>query len=147
MSGHYAATALAAAPVDDGAIIDELFEAISRGDIEAACDCCTSDLVVWHSHDCRPTGLNEMRRSWKDFTVNFPERLFVDVRRRSTGDSFLQQHLMVARSRSGARLAWPVCVIVTVRDGRIARLEEYIDRTGHFTVRDDADLRTPGLAN
>jgi ketosteroid isomerase-like protein len=147
MSGHYAATALAAAPDEDGAIVDELFEAISRGDIEAARDCCTSDLVVWHSHDCRPTGLAEMGSAWKDFVTNFPERLFVDVRRRAMGDGFVQQHLMVARSQSGARLAWPVCVIVTVRDGLIARLEEYIDRTGHFTVRDDTDLRTPGLTN
>jgi ketosteroid isomerase-like protein len=147
MSGHLGAAARTADPASSEAIIDELFDALTRGDIEAACDCCTSDVVVWRCHDCRPTSLEAMGGAWKDFVANFPERRFVDVRRRAMGGGFVQQHLMVARSRSGVRLAWPACVIVTVRDGRIARLEEYIDRTGHFTVRDDQDLRTPGLAN
>jgi ketosteroid isomerase-like protein len=145
MHGNHAAAAQTFSSTADGAVIDELFEALARGDITTARDCCASDVVIWHSHDCRPMTLQDVERGWEEFIANFPERAFTDVRRRATADGFVQQHLLVVRTRSGTRLAWPACVVVGVRDGQISRLDEYLDRSGHYTVRDDSELRTPGL--
>ena len=29
-------------------------------------------------------------------------------------------------------MGWPVCIVVEIRDGLIARIDEYIDRAGWF---------------
>jgi ketosteroid isomerase-like protein len=124
--------------------IDALFDALARGDVAAARACCTPDVAIWHSFDGVVQDLETACRGWEWFVAAFPERSFVDVRRAPTPDGYVQQHLMVATRPGAGRLAWPICIVVTVRDGRIARLEEYMDRAGGFPAADDR-VATPGL--
>jgi ketosteroid isomerase-like protein len=141
MTGEQAAQA----PFAAGTVIDELFAALSRGDIAAARACCTEDARIWHSFDRIAHDRDQAAQGWAQFVAAFPERKFVDARRSSTERGFVQQHLMVGQTPDGSRLAWPVCVVVEVRGGRISRLEEYIDRAGSFMVIDDHP-QTPGLS-
>jgi ketosteroid isomerase-like protein len=136
------APALASRP--GAAAIDAFFAALSRGDIAAARTCCTEDVRIWHGFDRLEQDLDQAAEGWTRFIATFPERDFVDVRRSATSNGYVQQHLMVASTPGGPRLAWPVCVLVRVRDGRIARLDEYMDRAGSYRVVDDKP-RTPGL--
>jgi ketosteroid isomerase-like protein len=131
-------------PHRSGAPIDALYAALSRGDLAAARASCTEDVRFWHCFDRIEQDLDQAVRGWEQFVAAFPEREFVDVRRTATAHGFLQQHLMIARRQNDARMAWPICIVVEVRDGRIARLDEYMDRAGSYTVVDD-DVRTPGL--
>ncbi len=129
----------------DGAAIDKLLAALTAGDIEAARACCTEDVVVWHSFDQIPQNIEEAAQGWEQFFAGFPERLFVDARRAPIPNGFVQQHLMVGTTASGVRRAWPVCVMVRLRDGLISRFDEYIDRSGSYTVT-DGSLVTRGLS-
>ena len=130
-----------------GTVIDRLFGALGGGDIDAAVACFAPDGTVWHSFDCVVHDRDSMARDWAGFVGAFPERAFADARRQATADGCVQQHLMVGRTATGVRKAWPVCVVVRVdRDGLIVRLDEYIDRAGAFTLADDAPAVTPGLA-
>lgn len=133
-----------AAASDGGAVIDALFDALSAGDLEAASACFTPGGVVWHSFDRVEQGRAAMVEGWRGLIAGFPERSFPDVWRAPIPGGFVQRHLMVGRTAAGARFAWPVCIFVTLERGRIARLDEYIDRAGKFEVGDGTPV-TPGL--
>ena len=130
---------------NDGAVIDRMFAALSAGDLAAAAACYTPDARIWHSFDCVAHDLNGITAEWEGLVANFPQRDYVDVRRQQTPDGFVQQHVMTGTTASGARRAWPVCIVVRVEGGRIARLDEYIDRAGAFEPPVGEPLRTPGL--
>ena len=127
----------------DGAVIDRLFAALAAGDVAAAVDCYTPDGVLWHGFDGIAQDRDAIRANFEGLVVSVPERGVEDVRRQATATGFVQQHVFVARTAQGRRIAWPVCIVVQVRDGKIARLDEYIDRAGSFAVGEGA-VKTPG---
>lgn len=129
----------------DGLVIDRMFAALSSGDLAAAAECFMPDARVWHSFDCVAHDLAGIMAEWEGLVANFAQRDFVDVRRQPTPDGFVQQHVMTGTTTSGARKAWPVCIVVRIEGGRIARLDEYIDRAGAFEPPVDGQLGTPGL--
>ena len=131
-------------PAHDGAVLDRLLAALSAGDLDALQTCCTADVVFWHSFDQIPQNFEEAARGFEQFFAGFPERLFVDARRAAIPDGFMQQHLMVGVTASGKRLAWPICVVVRLREGLVTRYEEYIDRAGSYAVA-EGDFVTRGL--
>ena len=125
-------------------VVDRLFDALSGGDVAAAAACCTPDVVVWHAFDQRPMDRAAVIGAWEELVAGFPERAFVDVRRSPVPGGWVQRHQMVARTPTGGRVAWPVTVFVTLRGGRVARIDEYMDRAGRHAPADD-DRATPGL--
>jgi ketosteroid isomerase-like protein len=130
--------------VEAGAVIDKLFEALARGDVASARACCTPEARFWHSFDGVALDLDQACAGWAGFIASFSERTVVDVRRVGIPNGFLQQHYLVVRRPDGARKGWPICIVVRTREGLIARLEEYIDRSGTLPVS-GGDLTTPGL--
>jgi ketosteroid isomerase-like protein len=126
---------------DGGTVIDRLFAALAAGDLEAAGDCFTPGGVVWHSFDRVEQDRAAMVEGWRGLVAGFPERSFVDAWRAPIPGGFVQRQLMVGVTASGARLAWPVCIFVTLEGDKIARLDEYIDRTGKFELPDHAPPR------
>jgi ketosteroid isomerase-like protein len=129
----------------DGTVIDRMFGALSRGDVAGAAACYTSDARVWHGFDCVAHDLAAMRSQWQALIDNFCERSFVDIRRQPIPGGIVQQHLMVATTRSGQRKAWPCCIVVRIEGGLIARLDEYIDRSGAFEPPAQGPVITPGM--
>jgi hypothetical protein len=131
-------------PARAGDIIDELFACLSRGDVAGARGCCTPDARVWHSFDGVALSLDQACAGWQLFVTTFPERSVVDVRRAAIPGGFVQQHLLIVRRTDGARRGWPICIVFKIREGRIASLEEYIDRSGALPL-DEGERATPGL--
>lgn len=132
---------------DAGCVLDRLFDALAVGDVDAACACLTADARVWHGFDRVALDRDTIARDWTTLMETFPERRITEVRRAATPTGFVQQHLQVLRTPAGDRRAWPVCVVVTMRDGLIARIDEYIDRAGHFSIDDEPLTTTPGAAH
>lgn len=129
---------------DTAAVIDRLYDALARGDVAGARASVTDDLVVWHSFDQVAIGLDEVLVAWEQLVSGFPERAFVDVRRSAVPGGWVQRHTMVATSAAGARVAWPLCLFVTLREGLVARMDEYIDRAGRYEPA-ATGTATPGL--
>ena len=132
----------------DPAVIARMYDALARGDVAAARACCTPDAIVWHSFDQVALDLDATVKGWEQLVAGFPERGFADVRLTETPEGWAVRQLMVGRTQAGVRIAWPLCAFITLRDGLIARLDEYIDRAGTFAIADGmelASLRTPGL--
>jgi len=129
---------------DDGTVIDRMFAALAAGDLPAVRTCYTADAVVWHGFDGVALDLGGICAQWQGLIDAFSERVVVDVRRQPTPTGFVQQHVMVC-GREGLRKAWPVCIVVRIEAGLIARLDEYIDRAGAFTPLESGAVPTPGM--
>jgi ketosteroid isomerase-like protein len=116
-----------------GEAIDRLFAAFAKGDLAAAGDCLTDDVRVWHCFDRIAHDKAAILKDWEGLISGFPERAVIDVRRQATDTGFVQQHIMAVSRADGRKMAWPVCIVVTMRGELIATLDEYIDRAGYFT--------------
>jgi len=109
-------------------IADRLFAAIEAGDVAAVADCYASDTVIWHNYDGyeQPAADNLRVLAW--MVQNLVDRRYEIVRRIATDDGFVQQHVLHGRSaRTNATLHVPACMVCTVRNGKIARIDEYLD--------------------
>lgn len=132
---------------NDGSIIEYMYAALGRGDVDAAIACYTPDARIWHSFDGVAHDLDAIRSQWEAMKPAFPEQHLADIRREPIPGGFVQRQLWVVRTASGERKAWPVCIFFAIRDGRIARLDEYIDRAGSFVPDRNGLLVTPGLGS
>jgi ketosteroid isomerase-like protein len=125
-------------------IIDRFFGSMQPCDTSVLRDCLTEDAIVWHSFDRKAMRPDDVVISWEGMATSFAERGVTDVRRQQTSTGYVQQHLFVVRGKDGVRKAWPVCIVVRVQDGKIARLDEYIDLSAAFDPGED-EVATPGF--
>ena len=56
-----------------------------------------------------------------------PDKHYDEIRRQPTPTGFVQQHVLRGTAPDGTAVEIPACLIVTIADGRITRLEEYLD--------------------
>ncbi|MDT0509793.1 nuclear transport factor 2 family protein [Novosphingobium sp. MMS21-SN21R] len=125
-------------------ILDRFFNSMQGCRTDIVRECLTEDAIVWHSFDRVAMTPDDVVKSWEAIAARYTETSVTDIRRQTTPTGFVQQHLFVVRAGDGPRKAWPVCVVVQIADGRIARLDEYIDLSGGFEPA-EGDLVTPGL--
>lgn len=112
--------------------LDRLFAALSAGNVAATLDCFTPDAVIWHGFDRIVMNAGEAAEQWQAMVGQFPQRRVEDVQRQDTIDGCVQQHIWIMQLADGQEMAWPVCIVARLEDGRISRLDEYIDRAGWF---------------
>lgn len=103
------------------------FEAVSRGDLDAVRATYTPDAVIWHAHDGQQQNVDQNLAVLGWIKGNVREFRYEDVRCQATATGFVEQHTTCGLSPSGKEFRIPACIVVQVKDGRIARLEEYLD--------------------
>ncbi len=109
------------------AVADRLFAAIEAGDVGAVREVYDPAVEVWHNTDRAVQGRDDNLATLSWVVRNLPGLRYTDVRRSATDDGFVQRHVLVATNRAGRRVEVPACIVATVRDGRITRLDEYLD--------------------
>lgn len=108
-------------------VADRLFAAIEAGDIETVRSAYSSDVVVWHNFDEVEQDCETNLRVLAWLTRNLQGVRYTDVKRWVTDEGFVQQHVLRAVTPAGVEIAVPAIVAVTVADGLITRLDEYLD--------------------
>jgi nitroreductase/ketosteroid isomerase-like protein len=99
---------------------------LGRGDLDR--DLYTADATGWHNVDDRTTCLADAPDdSMKTLFRLVPDAGPEDVRLEEWSDGFLIRYVMGGTLPDGSPLHAPACVVVTVRDGRVAAIEEYLD--------------------
>lgn len=121
---------------------DALFHAIESGDIEAVGSLYADDVEVWHNTDGAVQTKEQNLRVLSWVVRNLQDRRYEVLRRAALPHGFVQQHVLHATAPSGQPVAIPACVVVTVRDGRVKRLDEYLDSAHIATLMQPAG--TPG---
>lgn len=104
-----------------------LFAAIEGKNVDAVADLYADDVQVWHnfSNACQDKAANletlaGLCRHVPEIHYDVTERLLLDDGR------VMQRHVLRACLEAGDVLI-PACIFITVRDGRIAAIHEYLD--------------------
>ena len=109
-------------------VAERLFTAIGHGDIDAVRACYADEVVVWHNNDGLEQTRDQHLRTLAWVIKNVSDRRYEEIRRQLTPTGFVQQHVLRATiTATGEHYAMPACIICTVVDGRITRLDEYMD--------------------
>jgi ketosteroid isomerase-like protein len=114
---------------DPLAVAERLFAAIEAGDVDAVRELYDPGVEVWHNTDRAVQGREENLATLAWVMRNLGGLRYTDVRRSATDDGFVQRHVLVAINRAARRVEVPACIVATVRDGRVTRLDEYLDST------------------
>ena len=109
------------------AIADRFFAAIEAGDIAAVREIYAPDAEIWHNTDGIVQSPDDNAKTLTWITANLRDVSYTKIKRSATDDGFVQQHVLVATNRAGNPVEVPACIVTTIRDGRITRLDEYID--------------------
>src|SRR5690606_25943265 len=104
------------------------FDALGRGDRDAVLAVVTRDAVLWQNYDGqekrfadRVSGL--MRASQVADGFRYAERQYLSIH-----DGLILQHRLQGEIPGGDSFDAPIMVRVYMRDGRMARFEEYFDQ-------------------
>lgn len=130
--------------IQAGEIVDRFYGALQCKDLQAARACCTEDAIFWHNFDGIAQDLEQVSKGWQGLFSMFEENRVVDIRREAVTGGIVQRHLFLLRGEDGVLRGKPCCIFVSVHDGLIRRLDEYIDLSADLTVAEDVRL-TAGL--
>ena len=103
------------------------FDAIEAGDIDGVARLYAPEAEIWHNTDELTQSLSANLRTLTWISTNLKDVAYTQIRRSATDDGFVQQHVLVATNRAGERIDVPACIVTTIVDGRITRLDEYLD--------------------
>lgn len=102
-------------------------DAIQRGDGAAMRAAYAPDGEIWHNTDGLIQSLDDNVKVLNWFVRTLPDRKYTVLRREVLPDGFVQQHVLSATLPNGEPWAMDACVVVKMKDGKITRLDEYMD--------------------
>jgi ketosteroid isomerase-like protein len=106
---------------------NRFLSALERGDPAEVRAFYTSDAVIWHNFDDVAQTVDENLKLLGWMSRKLPQRHYRIVRREILPDGWFQQHVLEATLPDGSPFRMLACCVVTVRDGLISRLDEYLD--------------------
>jgi ketosteroid isomerase-like protein len=110
------------------ALAKRFFDCVEQGDIDGLVACYAPDAEIWHNTDERIQGPGENRAVLGGMVTRIVDRLYDERRVQVFPNGFVQQHVLRGtRKQDGVRLALPACIVCTVENGKITRLDEYFD--------------------
>jgi len=101
--------------------------AIQSGDVAAVRACYAPDARIWHNTDRIEQTVDQNVKVLEWFIRKLPDRTYRVLRLEALKDGFMQQHVLEATLPDGTAWSMSACVVVTMANGVITRLDEYID--------------------
>lgn len=112
---------------DPLAIAAELFAAIEAKAPERVAALYVDDIAVWHNFSNALQNKAENLAVLTRLTQTVAKIRYEIVERILLGDRVLQRHNLRCTKTNGEEVVIPACIFITVRDGRITRIDEYLD--------------------
>lgn len=104
-------------------------EAVERGDVATARACFADDAEIWHNFDNKIQSPDENMATLEWMIGKADTREYRLQRLEEIPGGYLQQHILHIVDKAGRVLEMFACAVVSVKDGKITRIEEYIDPT------------------
>lgn len=109
------------------ALADRFLAAIEAGDTAAVEAMYAPDAAIWHNHDQKIESRERNVKTLAFMAATLSNRRYHVHRRDFTADGFIQEHTLTGTLPDGTAFSLPAAVFVTVKDGKIATLREYLD--------------------
>ena len=121
------ATARHAPAADSTHVARALFAAIAGGDVGAVDALYHDDALVFMNTTGATLTKRKMLGVIRFLTTQVSELRYEDVRLQPTPTGFVQQHVLACRAAGGEQVRAHACLVAVVEEGRIRRLDEYLD--------------------
>jgi len=121
---------------DTNMLADRFMRAIETGDIQAVRACYAPDARIWHNNDGLEQTVDENARVLAWVARHLSGRRYEIKSRHIFDGGYVQQHVLHGSLRNGKLFSMPACLVVTVTNGRIARLNEYLESFQTQPLRD-----------
>jgi ketosteroid isomerase-like protein len=108
-------------------LADELRGRIEAGDVQGVDALYHDHAIVWRNIDNRELVKKQMLRVIEFLATQVTELRYDDVRVQATETGYVQQHTLRCIAPSGKPVEARACLVVTVEDGKVLRLDEYLD--------------------
>lgn len=105
------------------------FDGLLTGDLAALQEVCAPGSVLWINVTEAERPLEASLPGFAGLRGKVPDLEMRSVRRRGVAGGFVEQHVLTGTMPDGQQLHVVGCFLGTVEDGRITRLEEYVDGT------------------
>ena len=109
------------------AFAEHFVTSIERGDTAAVRACYAPDAKIWHNTDGVEQTVDQNIERVKWLVSTLPDCHYRILRRVALENGFLQTHVLEGTRPGGERFRLDACVIVTMANGVITRLDEYLD--------------------
>ena len=111
------------------------FAALEAGDIATLREIYAPDAVIWHNDDLIEQPVEDNLKVLQGLHRAVSGLRYDVVRRVPAADGVLQQHVLRGRLPDGAEVALHAAMYLQVQDGRITRIEEYLDSAKRSSIR------------
>ncbi len=108
-------------------VAKQLFAAVEAGDVDAVRSLYAPEIRIWHNYDGVAQTMDENLGVLRWLVANVSNRRYEQVKLQRTDAGFVQQHVLTGTGANGAKLELPACLLGTVKDGKIVRIDEYFD--------------------
>jgi ketosteroid isomerase-like protein len=116
-------------------LVVRFFAAIEAGDIAAVREIYAPDALIWHNDDLIEQPVEENLKVLQGLHRAVSGLHYEIIRRAPAPDGVLQQHVLRGRLQNGAEVELHAAMYLQVRDGRITRIEEYLDSGKRAAIR------------
>ncbi|MBB5917802.1 ketosteroid isomerase-like protein [Nocardia transvalensis] len=117
-------------------LADRFFAAVSAGDAAALTEMYLPDARIWHNDDATEQTVTENLRVLRWLSRTVDNLRYEEIRRYPLRDGFAQQHVLRGHLPGHGALEVPAALFVRVRDGRIGRIDEYVDSAATRPLRE-----------
>lgn len=109
-------------------LLDRIIAAAEAGDPSDLPNVYAPDAVIWHNHDNLDTNVQQNMRVLAGIAKYVDNRKYENRRIQVFEGGVIQQHVLTGIKKStGEKLSLHACVICHIKDGKITRLDEYLD--------------------
>jgi ketosteroid isomerase-like protein len=112
---------------DIHAFAERFMAALNGTDAAAVRSFYTPDATCWHNFDDYDQPIDENMKLFEWMARKAPGRRYQVVRRDLLPGGWFQQHVLEADLPDGRRLRMLACCVITLENGLIRRIEEYLD--------------------
>lgn len=116
-------------------LVVRFFAALEAGDIEALRAIYAPDALIWHNDDLVEQSVEDNLKVLQGLHRAVSGLRYDVIRRAPVADGVLQQHVLRGTLSNGAEAELHAAMYLQVRDGRITRIEEYLDSGKRAAIR------------
>ncbi len=115
---------------------DRFIAALNAGDAAKVRTFYQPDATCWHNFDDADQALDDNMKLLEWMVRKVPDRRYSVIRRELIPGGWLQQHILEARLPNGREMKMFACCVITLKDGLIQRIEEYLDPAQAAVLRE-----------
>ena len=104
-----------------------LFDALETGDVDGVAECYAPDMTMWANFTMTESSREENLAAITAGKAMLRRRTYDDRQIHTFHDGFVAQYTCTVVTHQGQRIPLASCLVGTVHEGKIVKLEEYTD--------------------